>query len=76
MKDGYRATPELWPAVRRSLRSVRSLAEELGYSKTHLYAVIRGAVPVRPVVAERIATLLNADFSVLFVLSNGNGEEA
>jgi hypothetical protein len=71
MKDGYCATPELRLAIRRSGRTVRSLAAELGYSKSHLYAVVRGDVPLRRAVAERIAQVVGADFSALFAVVTG-----
>lgn len=74
MNDGWYATPRLRQAIVNAGWNVRTLAAELGYSKSHLYNVVNGRMPVRRVVAQHIATLLGTDFFVLFALRDRNGE--
>lgn len=73
MNDGLYAAPPLRLAIAQAGWNVRALADELGYSKTHLYNVLSGRAPVRRVVAQRIATLVQGDIAVLFVMSSRNG---
>ena len=70
MVNACYATPELLRAIKKSGWNVRSLAAQVGYSKSHLYNVARGDVPIRRLLAENIATLVQGDFSALFVVSS------
>ena len=70
MNDGWYATPDLRIAIKAQGWDVRTLAAEIGYSKSHLYNVLNGRLPMRKPVAQHIVTLIQGEFSVLFVMSS------
>jgi lambda repressor-like predicted transcriptional regulator len=74
LHEEWRATPALRRRMNEVGMSVRALATEIDYSKSHLYNVLARRSSVRRVLAERIAALLDMDCNLLFELAPSEGE--